>query len=356
MVDLTPKTETRKHLGDKESYETLRSKRNWFERKFKSTYDYEYTVVPNTERGTDPAVSPNGERMVFHEYRDGTLNLVAINLDGTEKQYLTSFDDGTWLQGADWSPDGKQIVFSIFRNYRQDLYIINADGTGLTAINQDEWWSLWAKDGHIYFSSEPSGIFNIFRYNTETKRIHQLTNVIGGAQSPSLTPTGDLMYTQFTAHGWKNFIVDQDEFLEKDVTDLFTLEFEPEQMKTELAFREDLSQFEAVTSDYKPLKNLMAPTAIPIFRFENDNQTDWGLSAGVQVSMMDFLENHEMFGYFMLGESPLYMAQYQYHGWHPDLTIMAYRTEVKTNFGFLVDDDSRPQMTKGCSRFAKTRR
>ena len=64
-------------------------------------------AIPNTKRGADPSVSPDGKKVAYFEYTDGTLNLVTINVDGTDKKYLTTYDDGTWLQTADWSPDGK---------------------------------------------------------------------------------------------------------------------------------------------------------------------------------------------------------------------------------------------------------
>ena len=101
-----------------------------------------FRQIPNTERGADPAVSPDGQTVAYLEYTDGTLNLVTIKLDGTEKKNLTNFQDGTWLQVVDWSPDGKQLVFAIFKNYQQNLYIMNADGTDLRPIMVDAWEEL----------------------------------------------------------------------------------------------------------------------------------------------------------------------------------------------------------------------
>ena len=39
-------------------------------------------------------------------------------------------------------------------------------------------------DGKIYFSADPTGTFNIFSYDPRTGDFRQITNVIGGAQSP----------------------------------------------------------------------------------------------------------------------------------------------------------------------------
>ena len=60
-----------------------------------------WQVIPHTLRGMEPVVSPDGSRVAYFEYADGTLNLVTIRLDGSGKTYLTDFDDGTWMQHAD---------------------------------------------------------------------------------------------------------------------------------------------------------------------------------------------------------------------------------------------------------------
>ena len=49
----------------------------------------------------------------------------------------------------------------------------------------------WSPDGkYLYFSSDRTGIFNIYAYELETKRLLQVTNVLGGAFSPGPSPDG----------------------------------------------------------------------------------------------------------------------------------------------------------------------
>ena len=113
-------------------------------------------AAANTLRGSDPAASPDGERLVYLEYGDGTMNVVTIKLDGSEKKRLTSFHDGTWFQRPDWSPDGKSIIVSMFRNYQNVLMILDAQTGEMTPITWDSHESFdahWAADGRIYFST-----------------------------------------------------------------------------------------------------------------------------------------------------------------------------------------------------------
>ncbi len=295
--------------------------------------------IPNTLRGSEPTVSPDGKKVAYLEYTDGTLNLVTINLDGTEKKHLTSFDDGTWMQRADWSPDGKQLVVGIFRNFQQDLYVVDANGGELVPLMFDRWEDqdpYWAKDGKIYFSSDPTGIFNIFAYDPATKKVTQVTNVIGGAHAPSLTPQGNLLYNNYTAHGWKTYGLPGSDFMAKDATALFDLDWSPEAVKSGMEFREDLSAY--VPKKYDG--DLMAPTGAPILRVTNDGRDNLALQVGAQVFMQDFVENHGAFLQALIGEDMLLIGQYFYQGWYPTVYLTAYHYSIKYNYGFLLDDDN----------------
>ncbi len=304
--------------------------------------------IPNTLRGSDPAVAPNGEELVYFEYGDGGTNLVRINLDGTEKTYLTDWNDGTWLQRADWSPDGQQIVVAVFRNFQQDLYILNRDGSDLRPITWDsheEQDAYWHTDGNIYFSADPDSIFNIYRFEPDTGVITQLTNVIGGAECPLVTPDGNLVYTNFTAHGWKLYGVDRNEFFAQDASEDFVVDIPEEEVASVFAFTEDLSMFEELTHPYKTGASLMPPTGVPILRIDNDSQTDWNIQAGFQTYAQDFAEFHNVFAQILVGQTIDALAGWTYHGWHPDLFVFARRLVGKSNFGYLLDEDEDPTTT-----------
>ncbi|MDP2311084.1 MAG: hypothetical protein Q8P18_34000 [Pseudomonadota bacterium] len=301
--------------------------------------------IPNTFRGSEPAVSPDGKKVAYLEYADGTLNLVTINLDGSEKKALTTFADGTWMQRADWSPDGSQLVVAIFRNFQQDLYVMDADGTNIHPIMFDRWEDQdpnWAKDGKIYFSSDPSGIFNVYAYDPKTEKIEQVTNVIGGAEAPALTPQGNLVYSAYTAHGWKTYGLAGSDFFHKDATAQFDLDYEPAAVKAGWEFREDLSAY--VPKKYDG--DLMAPTGAPIIRVTNDGRDNLALQVGGQIFMQDFVENHGAFVQALVGEDLMVMGQYFYQGWYPTFYLTAYHYEVKINYGFLLDDDNNVDTTQ----------
>lgn len=307
--------------------------------------------IPNTQRGSQPAVSPDGQRVVFLEYRDGGHNLVSIGLDGSDKRALTDFHDGTWMNNPDWSPDGGQIVFAMFRNFQQNLYVINVDGTGLRALTYDQWEELdphWSKDGGIYFSAEPDGIFNIYRLDPKTEAVQQITNVIGGATTPSLTAEGNLIYMNLTSFGWKVMGLPAEEFMRAPAGHLFRTASEVEAglVEQSLAYREDLSHWAEKTEPYKlRARNFSAPYVVPIFRLQNDSQTDFGLQGGWQGGTQDFIQNHEFFHLAFLGEDNVVAGGYTYHGAYPDLTVFGQVYMGKRDFGYKIDEDQDPTTT-----------
>jgi len=314
-----------------------------------------FRQIPNTERGSDPAMAPDGETLAYFEYTDGTLNLTTIKLDGSDKKSLTQYKDGTWLQVVDWSPDGQQLVLGIFRNYQQNLYIMNKNGSDLRPIMVDAWEELdahWsAVDGKIYFSADPTGIFNIFSYDPQNGEFKQLTNVIGGAQSPQITADGNLIYMYYTAFGWKLMGLAEDEFLNKPASHHFNTDFDTDQVADGMGFEEDLTYFAAMTKPYRAHKAVMSPSGIPMFRLENDGRADLAISAGGQVYVQDYVEKHVGFVQGMLGEDTYVTGRYFYQGWYPTLTLGALHYRGKSNRGYLLDEDGNPDTTADQSVF-----
>ncbi len=317
----------------------------------RSKWDHDsYRQIPNTLRGTSPSVSPDGKRIVYLEYDDGTMNLVTINLDGTDKKYLTDYDDGTWFQNPDWSPDGTKIVFSMFRNYQQNIYTINADGSDLKALTWDPWEELdprWANDGKIYFSAEPDGIFNIYSIDPETEEVKQITNVIGGAFTPSISKEGNLLYSYYSSFGWKVYGLPAEEFMNADAGHLFRTgsEQDAELIAESIAYREDLTHWAETTHKYKTFQSMTAPSAVPMLRFTNQSMSNFNPLIGAQISMQDYVQNHEFFFVPMLGEDISVAAGYTWNGWYPQFSIYGGIWQGKFDGGRLIDEDGDPETT-----------
>ncbi|HEX8834047.1 MAG TPA: hypothetical protein VF719_07590 [Abditibacteriaceae bacterium] len=76
-----------------------------------------------------PAVSPDGQRIVFSSNRDGDLELYSMTATGAAETRLTN-SPGVDIAPA-WSRDGKRLLWSSLRNGNSEIYLSTLNGTTL---------------------------------------------------------------------------------------------------------------------------------------------------------------------------------------------------------------------------------
>jgi TolB protein len=75
---------------------------------------------------TVPAVSPDGQGVVFMSRRAGNWDVYRVGMDGTG---LTQLTDDTANDGLpSWSPDGQNIAFVSDRDGIWEIWAMGADG------------------------------------------------------------------------------------------------------------------------------------------------------------------------------------------------------------------------------------
>ncbi|MBM3278263.1 MAG: PD40 domain-containing protein [Candidatus Handelsmanbacteria bacterium] len=192
-------------------------------------------------RAKDPSFSPDGRQIVFIHNEDGTNNIGLLDRQTTRRSFLTNNQDATQYSSPRFSPDGKWVLFSVFRGQDRDVALIRADSPprpreyGLRDRQQakvpdslkvfpdslafphpdtsgfrvllgsgaDERDPCWLPDGSGFvFSSDQSGVFNLYRYNLEDGRVDQLTNVLGGAFVPAVSVEGQVVYAGYHANNY----------------------------------------------------------------------------------------------------------------------------------------------------------
>lgn len=98
-----------------------------------------------TDTGSNwrPIVSPDKQKIAFISNADTDLHLYTMNLDGSNRQRVTSVPIAG-LAATDlsfcWSPDGTQLLYP--NNDR--LYAVRTDGTGLRVVKQAGSGRIWA--------------------------------------------------------------------------------------------------------------------------------------------------------------------------------------------------------------------
>jgi hypothetical protein len=175
---------------------------------------YEYDLAKKDEkritcgkRAIAPAVSPDGAMLVFVVNGDGTTNLAISRIDGSGFKVITPYANGEQVYNPKWSPTGDRIIFDYSVKDGRDIGTVRPDGSELHFLvdgPDDSRSGVFTENGStIIFSSDRTGIFNLYAYNVKSGKIDQLTNVLGGAFMPTTNAAGDIIYAAYTSAGYK---------------------------------------------------------------------------------------------------------------------------------------------------------
>jgi Tol biopolymer transport system component len=161
------------------------------------------------KRAMSPSVSPDGSTLVFVVSGDGTTNLAMMKVDGSDFKQITTYSKGEQVYDPEWSPDGGKIVFDYSMKDGRDIAWVRPDGTDLQYLitgSEDSRSAVFTPDGkRIIFSSDRTGISNLYVCDLETRKVEQLTNVLGGAFLPTVNGAGEIVYSAYTSKGYKLF-------------------------------------------------------------------------------------------------------------------------------------------------------
>jgi Tol biopolymer transport system component/DNA-binding winged helix-turn-helix (wHTH) protein len=146
-------------------------------------------LLPDSAFDYAPQPSPDGRQIVFESMRSGHDEIWKSNADGSDPRKLTSLRGAAG--GPRWSADCRWIVFDYLpenQNHRQ-VFAIDEEGRNLHMVvtgNYNNGVPTWSNDGKaIYFTSDRTGNFQIWRHDLATGRETQLTHDGGQASLES---------------------------------------------------------------------------------------------------------------------------------------------------------------------------
>ncbi len=282
-------------------------------------------------RATDPDVAKDGTHIVYVTNRGGTTTLRIASLDANGKlsceRALVPSATHEQVYTPRFSPDGTQVVYGVWtRGGYRDLRIVSLT-TGQVyqpwkdrAIDQQPQFS---PDGKwLYFSSDRSGISNVYVYDLERAKMWQVTNVRTGAFMPELSADGQtLYYVGYSSRGYDLYSmpIQQQAFLEPPTK---TIE------RDDRVILNDRGTLPA--HSYSPLSTLH-PRALG-FDYQNDNS---GQRLVLSTTGSDIVGHHSLSAtaYFKPeGQSPDVYLEYGYWRLPVGLFVNGYRRVAPSHY------------------------
>lgn len=178
----------------------------------------EYRITSSL-RASSPTFSPDGSGVAAVINSDGSNNLILISsipadLSTLDKEFeaysvrrglsyriLTHYNNGRQIYHPVFHPNGQQIIFDTSIDDDRDIAFFDlTSGDTRWYLNQpfDERSPVISPDGqYMYYASDETGIFNIYRMHLTTLEKQLVTNVLGGAFYPSVSSNGKLIFTLY---------------------------------------------------------------------------------------------------------------------------------------------------------------
>ncbi len=168
-------------------------------------------------RARQADVSPDGRSVVFisNDRSTSTLRLGALGADYQLGEVRTLVPSTRYEQAYTprFSPDGSKVAYSAWtRGGYRDIRIVDVASGRFRELFHDraiDQQPTFSADGkRVYFTSDRSGVANIYAYELDSGKLWQVTNVINGAYYPALSADEKtLVYTGYTSSGWDLFVL-----------------------------------------------------------------------------------------------------------------------------------------------------
>lgn len=156
--------------------------------------------------------SPAADEIIAVKMELGQSSLHRLNADGELLEILWEGRQDEVISQIDWSPDGSQVVASVWRSGNWNLELFDLETNTWIQLTNDHWVQLqprFSEDGQsVVYSADYDKVYNIHKLTLSTGQVLQLTNVTGGAFSPSIKK-GVLYYRGYGAKGYDIYRLDQ---------------------------------------------------------------------------------------------------------------------------------------------------
>ncbi len=295
----------------------------------------------------EPDISPDGRQLVAVMNSRGRQSIVILPADSdtvlTDTSALQVIDGKglTTINSPRWSPDGKSIAYVAKSSEGSShLYIYHIEENHHELLQAGYFEitdSGWTGDGQgVVYSSDKTGVFNIYMHHVDTGKNIQLTHLLGGAFQPDMrVDGGQLIFSGYNAKGFSLQTVNLEPGQWFRPTPVIIRHNWSSDYSTgpEVSIDKTAENREFKTTAYKALPGLMPTFWFPFAR--SDSQGD---VFGIFSSGQDVLGYNSWFLEYAHGVDSgenYYNATYVNNYLYPTITLNSYRQSLRYSDPFI---------------------
>jgi hypothetical protein len=258
-----------------------------------------------------------------------------MDLESKEIMPILETSDHTQVAHPAFSSDGLQIAVQIWKQGGfQDIYVMNSDGSGMQALTFDRatdsspTWGM--QDDYIFFSSDRTGVANIFAYRLEDNTLYQITNVLTGVFDPAVAPdNSSLAVDYYSGNGLDIHLINLEDHTTWQETP-YRIGEAPD--SSVYAAKQNVASEER---GYSGMASLLPKYWMPIW-----GEDEKGYQLGISTSGQDVLGHHSYFiagGYGLESERFTGFVEYVNSQFYP--TVSLFGSDMATVFGDMFVDE-----------------
>ena len=299
--------------------------------------DGERTRLTHGFRARHPDLAPDGRRLAFAINSAGTTHLMIADVADVEATARVLHRSPRYGQvfTPRFSPDGRWIAMSRWRYPgHRDIVLVDPRTGDVRPVTEDRAMDMgptWGPDGTLYFSSDRTGIANLYAYDVERGTLQQVTNVVGGAYSPSVSPNGEeIVYLGYSSYGF----------------DLFRLPIDRARWRDAPAYVNDrpepvpVGEVVTTSSRYRPARTVYPRSYLLDFRPDS-----FGTQLGINLAGNDIAEHHAWTARLGISLAEGYVnadATWAFLRTPAPVTLHAFRNVTLRGGGLRVAGEERP--------------
>ncbi len=326
--------------------------------------------LTNGLRLHDPDISPDGKTIAAVIGSDGTQNLVLYDIADERITYITDHKHGEQVYAPRWSVSGDEIIFATSEGFNRRIIEYSFISKDFSYIvgggNFDARDPSYSPDGiYIYYASEKTGIYNIYRFNRINHADERVTNVLGGAFMPSVSEN-ILVYAGYESTGYKLFQINElkavneskkyiagsPSWFDDELHTAYNPGMDDEEINWNRIRNYDDREIPGYPSDnYSSVfTNTML---VPLVRFDNyipERGFADMIKPGLYLMTRDILEHHALFAgatinrklerdLFGIFEWNRGLPPFSLFGWYPRISFEVYNITRKTDARIELRED-----------------